>query len=203
MLKTDTTQATAQNPHFVKRMLNWVANRDNYGVKVVDLSEELERLDTSLADLDAVIMTQYQIVAAAANVPAVKLLGTAPKGFNSTGEYEEASYHEELESIQAHDLTPLIQRHHLCLIRSEICSKFGIEPFETTIEWKPLDAMTGKELAELNKIKAETGLILSQSGAVDGMDERERIMADPESGYNGIEEKEILSDPEENEQGYD
>jgi len=203
VLKTDTTQATAQNPHFVKRMLNWVANRDNYGVKVVDLSEELERLDTSLADLDAVIMTQYQIVAAAANVPAVKLLGTAPKGFNSTGEYEEASYHEELESIQAHDLTPLIQRHHLCLIRSEICSKFGIEPFETTIEWKPLDAMTGKELAELNKIKAETGLILSQSGAVDGMDERERIMADPESGYNGIEEKEILSDPEENEQGYD
>ena len=63
--------------------------------------------------------------------------------------------------------------------------------------------MTGKEVAELNKIKAETGLILSQSGAVDGMDERERIMADPESGYNGIEEKEILSDPEENEQGYD
>ena len=60
-------------------------------------------------------MSQYQLVAAAANVPATKLLGTTPKGFNATGEYEEASYHEELESIQANDLSRLLARHHLCV----------------------------------------------------------------------------------------
>lgn len=203
VLSTDTSQAVAGEPNFVQRMNNWIFNRDNYGVKVIDLTEKVERLDTSLADLDAVIMTQYQLVAAAANVPAVKLLGTAPKGFNSTGEYEEASYHEELESIQTHDLTPLIERHHLLLIRSEICPKFNIEPFTTSVAWKPLDAMTGKELAELNRLKAETDNILSQSGAIDGYDIRQRLVSDPESGYNGLAVEEVPSNPEVNENDFE
>src|SRR5208283_727514 len=111
---------------FTARMQQFVFNRDNYGVKFVGLEDGYERLDTSLADLDAVIMTQYQLVAAIANVPAVKLLGTSPKGFNTTGEFEEANYHEELSSIQSHDLTPLIERHHLLVIHSEIAPRFNI-----------------------------------------------------------------------------
>nr|WP_231642992.1 anti-CBASS Acb1 family protein [Ralstonia syzygii] len=139
-------------------------------------------------------MTQYQLVAAAANVPATKLLGTSPKGFNATGEFEESSYHEELESIQAHDLTPLLDRHHLLVIRSEIAPKFGVEPFATTVAWNPLDSMTAKERAEVNKMEAETGAILVQSGAIDGIDERRRITQDPASGYTGIEEA-LPADP--------
>ena len=160
----------------------------------------MQQFDTSLTDLDAVIMTQYQLVAAAANVPAVKLLGTSPKGFNTTGEFEEANYHEELESIQTHDLTPLIERHHLLLIRSEIAPKFNIAPFDTTVVWNSLDAMTAEEQAELNRKNAETGRILQESGAIDGADERQRIINDPDSGYTGLiddtPDMEILNDPE-------
>lgn len=212
VIKADMSQAVADQPDFTARIQQWVFHRDNYGIKTIGLEEEMQQFDTSLADLDAVIMTQYQLVAAAANIPAVKLLGTAPKGFNSTGEYEEASYHEELESIQAHDLTPLIQRHHIHVIRSEICPKFNMETFSTSIMWKPLDAMTGKELAELNRMKAETDNILSQTGSIDGLDIRERLIADPASGYNvmttdeiggynGNKSDEISSNPEENEEG--
>lgn len=203
VVKADMSQAVADEPSFAERIQNWVFNRDNYGIKTIGLEEEMMQFDTSLADLDAVIMTQYQIVSAAANVPAVKLMGTTPKGFNSTGEYEEASYHEELESIQTHDLTPMLERHYLLLIRSEIAPKFGIDPFDVSICWKPLDAMTGKELAELNLLKAQTGSVLSQSGAIDGMDERNRIIADPESGYTGIESDVIINDPEANEEDAD
>lgn len=186
VVKADMGQALADEVNFAQRMQTWVDRRDNYGVKTVGLDEEVMQFDTSLTDLDTVIMTQYQIVAAAANVPATKLLGTTPKGFNATGEYEEASYHEELESIQTHDLSPLIERHHLILIRSHIAPKFNIKPFSTSVLWKSPDAMTAKELAELNKLKADTGLVLAQSGAIDGTDERERIINDPESGYNGV-----------------
>lgn len=199
VVKTDLGQGLADEPQFDKRMAQWVANRDNFGIKVLGLDDEMQQFDTSLTDLDEVIMTQYQIVAAAANVPAVKLLGTSPKGFNTTGEFEESNYHEELESIQTHDLTPLIERHHLLLIRSEISPEFGIAPFPTSVTWNALDAMTAKELAEMNKMKAETGNLLMQAGAIDGMDERQRIINDPESGYTGVvddqPELEILSDP--------
>ena len=200
VVKADMAQATADFDGFANRMQQWVYNRDNYGVKMLGLDEEMAQFDTSLADLDAVIMTQYQLVAAASNVPATKLLGTSPKGFNATGEFEESSYHEELESIQYHDLSPLIERHHLLLIRSNIAPEFNIEPFNTTVIWNPLDAMTDKELSELNRYKAETGRVLIESGAIDPGEERERVMADPDSGYHGLnmelqdEGENVLSD---------
>lgn len=199
VLKMDVAQAELFPEKTAKR-LNWfTTTRDNYGVKTIGLDDEMSQFDTSLTDLDEVIMTQFQLVAAASNVPAVKLMGTPPKGFNSTGEYEEANYHEELESIQSHDLTPLIERHHLLLIRSEIAPKFGIAPFHTTVSWNELDAMTTKEQSELNKLKAETGVLLMQTGAIDGQDERNRIMNDPKSGYIGLEEEapEEFEEPEE------
>lgn len=162
--------------------------RDNFGVKVIDKeSDQITQFETSLGDLDSVIMTQYQIVAAAANVPATKLLGTTPKGFNATGEYEEASYHEDLESLQAHILTPIIDRHNLLAIRSEVAPD---APFHTTVVWNSLDSMTAKEVAEVNKIEAETDAILVNAGAIDGFDVRNRLRADPDSGYNGIAEPE-------------
>ena len=194
VIKIDLTKAAANPVGVANRLNQYVETRNNYGVKTIDLDDEFLQFDTSLNDLDAVIMTQYQLVAAAAGVPSVKLLGTSPKGFNTTGEFEEANYHEELESIQEHDLSALLQRHHLLVIRSDVCSEFNIEPFDTAISWNSLDAMTAKELAELNKIKAETGQVLIVSGAIDGQDELDRIINDKESGYNGVES--VKNDPE-------
>lgn len=183
VMKMDLAKAEMNPFKVAARLFQFTQRRDNYGVKTIGLDDEMQQFDTSLTDLDAVIMSQFQLVAAASNVPAVKLLGTPPKGFNSTGEFEEANYHEELESIQSHDLTPLILRHHLLLIRSEIAPNAGVEPFETEINWNELDAMTTEEQAVINKTKAETGQALVNSGAIDGQDERDRIRNDPKSGY--------------------
>ncbi|KAA1013018.1 DUF1073 domain-containing protein [Paraburkholderia panacisoli] len=163
----------------LQKMQQWIAFRDNFGIKIGDKeADDFKQFETSLADLDAVIMNQFQIVAAAARVPATKLLGTSPKGFNATGEYEEASYHEELESIQEHDLTPFLERHHLLSMLSE-----GKEPVETTVSWRPLDAPTAKELAETNLVKAQTDVQLVQSGGIQSSDVLKRVAQDPDSGY--------------------
>jgi phage-related protein (TIGR01555 family) len=202
-LHVSVEETLGQPKNFQERIEAWAYFRDNYGVKVLGIDEKFEQHDTTLSDLDAVIMTQYQLVAAIANVPAVKLLGTSPKGFNTTGEFEEANYHEELESIQAHDLTPLVERHHLLLIHSEIAPRFKLNPFATMIKWKSLDSMTAKEKAELNKIKADTASVHISSGVLSGEDERQRLINDPESEYNGIslemEEEDLLNDLEEGE----
>jgi phage-related protein (TIGR01555 family) len=192
-MKIDTAKA-AMNPGKVSAMIEmWRLWRDNYGIKVSGLDEEINQFDTSLSDLDAVIMTQYQIVCAAGEVPSTKLLGTQPKGFNSTGEYEEASYHESLKSIQTHDLTPIVMRHHMLCIKSEISPG---APFQTELSWNPLDEATAKEKAEINLLKAQTGNALAQGGAIDGVDERTRITLDPNSGYANLPdiEREIIPD---------
>jgi phage-related protein (TIGR01555 family) len=188
---TDAAEALANMDAFTTRLNQWVQYRDNYAVKVMDKeTESIEQFDTSLTDLDAVIMSQYQIVAAAANVPATKLLGTTPKGFNATGEYEEASYHEELESLQTHDLTPLVERHHMLVMRSEIAPKQGGKVVSTSVVWQPLDSPTAKESAETQKLYAERDAALVTAGAIDHIDVRNRLRKDRDSGYHGIEEAE-------------
>lgn len=185
---TDMGKFLAKGDGAVEALNAWVYYRDNFGIKLGDKeNDEFEQFETSLADLDAVIMTQYQLVAAAANVPATKLLGTQPKGFNSTGEYEEANYHEELESIQHHDLTPLIERHHALVIRSYVVQNCPeMKDIETTANWRPLDSPTAQELAATNLTKAQTGAALIASGAISSEDENARVAKDPDSGYNQL-----------------
>lgn len=178
--KTDMAALYANQTQAAEHMAVFAQYRDNHGVKLVDIDDTLEQHDTGLADLDVTIMTQYQLVAAAAGVPATKLLGTTPKGFNATGEYDEASYHEELETVQSNDLTPLLDRHYMLLMRSQ-----GLD-VSVTIDWAPVDSPTALEWAMINKTKAETDNALVQAGAVDGLDVRNRIKKDPNSEYTGI-----------------
>jgi phage-related protein (TIGR01555 family) len=198
---TDVAKALANQAQFETRLQTWAAFRDNYGVKIADTeADKIEQHDTSLGDLDAVIMTQYQIVAAAANIPATKLLGTTPKGFNASGDYEAESYHEELETIQTSDMEPLIDRHTVCLIRSDIAPRFGVQPFAVDCTWEPLDSLSSAEVATINKTKAETAKILAVDiGAIDGQEVRAALTADEQSGYNGLPTLEDQDDaPEEN-----
>lgn len=161
---------------------DFMSLRDNFGVHVSDGETTFNQFDTALADLDTTIMTQYQLVAAGANVPATKLLGTTPKGFNSSGEYEEAVYREELESIQTNDLEPLLERHYRILAKS-----MGLGDHELSIQWNPLDSPTAKEYAEINEIKARTAAAYYNTGAIDGHDIREQLKLDKESDFFGVE----------------
>lgn len=191
---TDLSAAYANQAEFATHMQQWAYYRDNYGVKFADTDDSVSQFDTSLADLDAVIMTQYQIVAAAAGVPATKLLGTTPKGFNATGEYEAQSYHEELETIQANDLTEFANRHHMLVMRSEMPDYAGVR---VEIDWLPVDSPTAKEYAEIGKINAETDNVLVGLGAIDAIDVRNRLRGDNNSGYADLEEIEMPDTPTE------
>lgn len=185
MTKRLNTFQAAEGADLSKVMANmeeFAEIRNNYGVMVHGMGEAVSQFDTALGDFDALLMSQYQLVAAAANVPATKLLGTTPKGFNSTGEYEESVYREELESIQTNDLTPLLERHYKMAARSA-----RIElPDDLHIQWAPLDSPTAKEWADINHVKAQTDKLYFDMQAIDGIDVRERLREDKESDYYGL-----------------
>lgn len=190
VLKTDLAAMWANEEWAIRHQENFAYYRDNFGVKLVDSDDEMQVFDVTLADLDTVIMTQYQIVAAAAETPATKLLGTSPKGFNATGEFEADSYHEMLESIQANDLTEFVDRHHVLLMRSEVGPDLGLDAPSVRVEvdWLPVGTQSAKEYAETNYINAQTDDILARNGAVDGIDMRGRLRGDRNSGYADLPE---------------
>lgn len=156
--------------------------RDNLGVLVNGQGESWGQHDTALADMDALIMTQFQLDAAICEVPATKLLGTSPKGFGASGEYEEASYRETLEGIQQ-DVQPLLERHHQLVMKSIVAPKLGVAPMEVTLQWAALDSPTAAEFADIELKKAQTAQIYAQLGAIDGMDIRKKLQQDKDSDY--------------------
>lgn len=163
-------------------LLAWIGLRDNYGVKVIDKdSEDITQFDVSLADLDATIMTQYQLCAAIAEVPATKLLGTQPKGFAATGEHEAENYRQTLESIQLNDLDPLLSRHHQLVMKSDLRSDEAVE-----VTWRPLDSPTAAEWATISLQKAQAAQIYAAIGALDGYDVRHQLIVDKMSDYYGL-----------------
>lgn len=193
---TDMEKVMSNSGKAIERLNLWAQFRNNYGVKLGDKeADEFQQFDTTLADFDALIMTQYQLVSAIAGVPSTKLLGTSPKGFGASGEYEESSYHEMLESIQEDALTPFLERHHALVMRSFIVPKGG-ESVATTVAWNPLDTPTAKELADTNLVKAQAAAQLIQSGALTAEDERKRIALDKESGYHSMGLSDIDADPD-------
>lgn len=155
--------------------------RDNYGVFFKRPGDNVQQIDTSLTDFDALIMTQYQLVASIARMPATKLLKTQPKGFNATGEYEMKDYIQELQHLQDNQMKPLIERNNLLVEKSE----FGYS-YELEAKFNPVDMPTERELAEVRKIDADTDAVLINAGAISPEEARARIIADPNSGYNGL-----------------
>jgi phage-related protein (TIGR01555 family) len=181
-IHADLDKVMADQEGFEQRLLTWIRYRDNHGVKVLGKEEAMEQFDTNMSDFDSIIMNQYQLVAAIARTPATKLLGTSPKGFNATGEFEMKSYHEELESVQEHVMMPMLERHYDILCRSE-----GIAT-EVEVVCNSVDSITAAERAELNDKKANTGIALINAGVISADEERNRVKDDEHSGYNRLED---------------
>ena len=188
------------NPEKAQNRMQWMSQfRDNFGTLLADKeSEEYQQHDTALADLDNVIMTQYQLVSAVAGVPATKFLGTQPKGFQSTGENEVRNYHEVLEAIQENDMSNFLDKHYALVLKSALG-----KTVELDINWNPLDVQTAQEQATTNNLNAQTDDIYFQMGAIDGEDVREKITTSKDSGYNSLDLSKTIETPFDNEKEQD
>lgn len=179
--KVDLKKAQA-NPTLFQQTIDWITKtKNNHSLTVIDKTEDYERHDTSLADLDDVQLMQYQLVTAIVNTPITKLLGLSPTGLGSSGENETKSYHEAIEIVQENDLSPIVTQHHLCLAASEGIKK----DIEHT--WNPLAVLTDVELSEVRKKDAETAAIYVDVGAIDQYEVRDGMIANENSGYTGLE----------------
>lgn len=178
----DLDAAAANEEAMTERLLLASRYRDNHGTRLLGKEETMEQFDTSLSDFDSVIMNQYQIVAAQANTPATKLLGTSPKGFNATGEFETVSYHEELESIQEKWFDWALEQHYIRLAKSlEI--GFGLN-----FNWEPVDSMSSEKQAEINSKKIEDMVKLTGSAIVSPDEARDKLQKDKTSGWSTIDD---------------
>lgn len=158
--------------------------RDNAGVWAKEPDQAVEQIDTALTDFDALLMTQYTLVASIGRMPSTKLMGTTPKGFNSTGEYEIKDYKQALQSIEDNEFLPLLERHYRLYTKSV----YGREAM-LDVGFNPIDQPTEKEQAEVNGLKATEIAALVQAQIVDEDEARERLHNDEDGNWAFLEER--------------
>lgn len=156
--------------------------RNNKGVFYKNPQENVSQVDTNLSDLDNNVWTQYQLVAAVSSMPADRLLGTSPKGFQSTGEYERRTYAQTLQSsYQEICYREFLEKAHAIVLKSE----FNVsDPF--LLNFNPIDTPTQAEKAQTQLTQANRDIALVSAGIISPDEARQALASDKESGYSNL-----------------
>lgn len=159
----------------VQQAMTMIANAmNNFSFMLLDGATNVAQHDVSLTDLESTIMMNYQLVASAADVPADQLIGTSPKGFNTTGEYQQDVYHGFVEGVQD-DLAEACERFF------DLSRRILNLDEDVSFKFNPLVSPTDAEIATINEINARTTQILVTIGAVSPEEARDHYNSDDNS----------------------
>lgn len=125
---------------------------------LLDDQEKWERKQTSFSHLPDMIDRYLQIVCAAADIPATRLLGVGAKGLGNSGESDLRNYYDSLAGKRAETIGPqLAYLDQILWIDAT-----GSIPRDAYAEWAPMWQMTPKEKADIAKSRAETSKIYAE-----------------------------------------
>ena len=180
----DIYNLTANSGEAFENLQTIVDVRDNMGLFVKEKDSTISQIDTSLADFDALIMTQFQLVAAIAEMPVTKLMKTQLRGLANTGDYEMKDYAQTLIEIQESDFNQILLRHYQLLSMSEKGKDLNLD-----IIWNPIDTPSELEMAQIESQQAQTDATLVGAGIVDASEVRTILRANEDSRFRNLDEE--------------
>lgn len=139
------------------------ACQTNEGMTVLDSTDEFETHSYTFAGLDAVLIQFGEQLCGAVEIPAVRLFGQSPAGFNS-GDSDLRSYYDTIKQNQVSDLGPGVET----LYKVGYISTFGAEPpkvFE--IEFEHLWQMSEEQKADVTQKTSSAIMEAFEKQAID------------------------------------
>lgn len=154
---------------------------NNFGIWVTPIGTEIKQMDTTLTGITEVVSAHMQRIAAISEMSMEKLFKIAIKGLNSSGQFESNDYKQLLIRIQKKQYLQILNRHYMLLSKS----LFGRER-KIQIEFNPIDTPDELTKAKIRDIDARTLAMRLGSKVTDRQEERERLIADPNSGFSTL-----------------
>lgn len=168
---------------FEKRLNTLVYGKNNHGVLAIDKAEEtLQQMNTSLTGLADLLGQQQKLLCMPSRLSVTSLTGSQPSGMNASGEGESDAQHENIANKQKGAYKPVLD----WILKLVCLSEFGDFYEDLYIDFNPLDEMSDKEIAEINKLKADTYSSLVQDGIITPEQANSALASDDDSGFNGI-----------------
>ena len=169
-----------------ERIQYFVQTRSNDGCAAIDKEmEDLVLQTTSLAGVTDIVRQSMEYVAAMFNEPVVKMWGLSPNGFSS-GEMELQNHYDNIKAQQEKMFGEPMRR----VLRVLQHNLYGAIDDSIIFTFSPLSEDDERKIAETNKMQADTDAVLISNGVIDENEARERLIADPNSGYNTLKERE-------------
>lgn len=176
------------------------ATKDNKGLLFLDNSdptspEEFFQFNVNLSSLDKLQAQAQEHQAAPSHLPLVKLLGISPAGLNASAEPELDVFYDFVSAEQiANYKTPLTQ-----IIKIIQLDVWGEIDDAIGFEFESLKQLDGTALAAIRKSDADAAVALINASVISQEEERARLIADPNSGYDSLiaeELPELPGDPD-------
>jgi len=172
--------------------------RANRGLMLLDNEgEELVQLNTPLSGLHELQAQAQEHQCSVTRIPAMILTGISPTGMNASSEGEIRSFYDWLSSQQEsfwyHPLEICIQILQLHL--------WGEIDETITFEFNPLWQVSALDAATIRVNNANADAVYLDRSVVSPEETRERLAADPDSGYAGIDVEDLPEVPEEDVDG--
>lgn len=162
-IKTDLVKVNMQDAKARANAINKMKN--NLGVLLLTPDEEYIQTITPLTGLDKILAQMQENIAVSARMPAVKLLGLTPSGFNATGDYDLHSYYDFISSLQNTKIKPIIEK-----IARVVLMANGYDLY-LEYEFELLEKESSLEKAQVENLNADfvakniqNGLITQEQG---------------------------------------
>lgn len=152
--------------------------KNNQALMLLTKDEEYIQSITPLSGLDKLIAQLQENVAVSARMPSVKLLGLTPSGFNATGDFDLASYYDEIMSLQNSKIKPIIEKILDLLVKS-----LGWENVLVSYEFNTLEKSSDLDKAQAKNLEMDFISKAIQNGILTS-----------EQAFMHLKEKGILND---------
>ena len=178
----------------------FTATRSNRGLMLLDKDhEELVQVNVPLGGLHELQAQSQEHMCSVSRTPAIILTGISPSGLNASSDGEIRTFYDWVAAQQEGHWREPIGTILTCVQ----LSLFGEIDHNIGFAFKPLQQMTPKELAEIREIDGRTACAFVDHSIIDGLEVRDKLAKDPDSGFDGLDlSKEIVtpadpaSDPE-------
>lgn len=158
--------------------------------------EDASIIATPLSGLDSLQAQAMEAMASIPGIPLVKLFGIQPQGLNASSDGEIRVFYDEISSFQEAHVRPALER----IFKAVQIHLWGEIDESLSFKFVPLWQMDEKQLAEIEKIKADLGAVNITAGVTSPEEERERLSVDERSIYRGIDLSGAPPEPPEPEQ---
>lgn len=130
------------------------STRNMFNSVTIDSADDYNIADLNLAGVTDILDVYKEQLAAETGIPIAVLFGRSAAGMNATGEGDFRAYYDLLEATRAKQITPALEKIlALLAVQKSLPEK---PRSDWQIEYAPLFEPSAKELAEMEKLTADT-----------------------------------------------